>query len=96
MHIAVLVILFALTTCATTSPAPIERIVTQEVRIAVPTPCDPHLTPAPQYADRAPAVAGMGVAAAAREWRIGREQRDARIAELTGALAACTTLPPPH
>lgn len=94
MRIAVLAALLALSACATDGcPPPVTRIVTQEVRTAVPTPCHPTLTPEPQYADRAPAVASMGVAAAAREWRIGREQRDARIAELAGALAACTTLP---
>lgn len=82
-----------LSACATTCPPPVTRIETQIVRTAVPTPCNPTLTPEPQYADRAPAVATMGIADAAREWRIGREERDARIAELTRALAACTTLP---
>lgn len=93
MRVAVLACLLALSACATTCPPPVTRIETQIVRTAVPTPCHPTLTAEPQYADRSPAIATMGIADAAREWRIGREQRDARIAELTGALAACSTLP---
>ena len=79
----------ALTACQTARPvAP--RVVYQEVRTAVPVPCNPQLRPEPNYPDTDEALAAEpDVLAGVRDLRIGREMRIARIAELNGAINAC-------
>lgn len=89
----------ALSACGTTAgdcPPAEPRIVTQRVEIQVPTPCNPTIAAEPQYADRRADIAQLGIGEQARQWRIGREQREAYIQALTNALAACRdpTRPP--
>lgn len=71
-------------------PAPEPRIVTQEVKVAVPTRCTADPGPDPAYADDNPALA----AAADLYERVkllleGRAQRQARELELKAANSAC-------
>lgn len=83
-----LVTALALTACATTRP-PEPRIVTQEVRIPVPTPCNASVA-RPDFPDTHAALAAApDIDRAVRLLGAGRAIRDAYIAALEGALAAC-------
>ncbi len=80
----------ALVSACGTTRTPEPRVVYQEVRIAVPTPCNPSLRPEPAYPEGdAQLAAEPDVLAGVRDLRIGRELRIARIAEIMSALAAC-------
>ena len=86
--IAGTIVSLSLSACATTRP-PEPRIVTQEVRIAVPTPCNAQVE-RPTFPDTHDALQGAAdVDRAVRLLGAGRALRDAYIAALEGALAAC-------
>ena len=88
MRLLIVAAALALTACATTR-APEPRIVTQEVRIPVPTPCTPTVA-RPDFPDTHAALAAApDVDRAIRLLGAGRALRDAYIAALEGALAAC-------
>lgn len=83
-----LVTALALTACATDHPPePVVQI--REVRIPVPTPCTPTVA-RPDFPDTHAALAAApDVDRAIRLLGAGRALRDAYIAALEGALAAC-------
>lgn len=85
----IIVLSLALYACATTTP-PAPQIITQEVRIPIPTPCNPSLRPEPAYPDTDAALASATNAlSATRDLLIGRRMRNDRINEIMAALAAC-------
>lgn len=94
-RVAMVLAALLLAACATTrTPEP--RVVYQEVRIPVPTPCQPDaaVLAVPDFPDTHAALAAApDVDRAVRLLGAGRALRDAYIAALRGALEACTTLP---
>lgn len=84
-----------LAACQTPAP-PVERIVTQEVRVPVPVPCNvsAQLLVIPTWPDTREALrAAPDVDRAVRLLGAGRIQRDAYIAALHGALSICAAAP---
>lgn len=79
-----------------TPAAPVERIVTQEVRVPVPVAChvSAELLVIPAWPDTREALqAAPDVDRAVRLLGAGRVQRDAYIAALHGALSICAAAP---
>lgn len=85
----------ALAACGTTNtPAPEARIVTQVVRVQVPTPCNVEEPAQPAYPDTAAALRAVpDVDRGTRLLLAGRELRTAYIAAVLGALRACKAPP---
>lgn len=79
--------------CATTDrPPPEPRIVTQEVRVPVPVPCAAlqSLGSEPAYPDTDAALrAAADVLERVRLLLMGRNARDARLAEYSAAKSSC-------
>lgn len=77
-----------LAACGTTAPEP--RVVTQTVRVPVPVPCATRPGPDPAYVDTDDAIrSAPGLFERVKLLLAGREQRQAREAELKAANAAC-------
>ncbi len=74
--------------CTHTPKAPEPRIITQRVEVPIRVPCKPERGPEPSYAaDAVPLDAD--IFELSRALLVDRKQRQARQAELDGALNAC-------
>ena len=79
----------ALMGCATRAPAPVAQVITRDVMVAVPTPCNATVA-RPQFPDTRQALrAAPDIDRAVRLLGAGRTLRDAYITALEAALAAC-------
>jgi len=79
--------------CAT-PPTPPVRVVTQEVKVAVPVPCAPRLGPEPDYPDtEAALLAAPNIFERVKLLVAGRLLRIQRDAEKTAALNECRGAP---
>ena len=75
--------------CATARP-PEPQIVTQEVKVPVPTPCAAQAPARPAFADDQPAIkAAPDIFERTKLLLAGREQRDGYIGQLEAANSAC-------
>lgn len=80
--------------CATTGEP---RIEIRTVNVPVAVPCDPVISPAPDYPDKAEVMANVAdTFEAVKRLKAGRILRDARIGELEAALKGCASTDPPQ
>lgn len=87
--LAAALVAVALVGCATRPPAPAAQVITRDVLIQVPTPCNATVD-RPAFPDTRQALrAAPDIDRAVRLLGAGRALRDAYIAALEGALAAC-------
>lgn len=94
-------ILIALALAATlaaceTTPRPEPRVEIREVRIPVAVPCAKDPGPAAAFSDTTEALRAAGdIFAKVKLLLAGRDQRDARLAELGAAIEGCKAAAPP-
>jgi len=72
--------------CASKGEPPVRTV---EVRVPVPTPCNPQIGPAPSYPDTNAALLAASPEDMLRLFYGGRTLRDARIAELEAGIRGC-------
>jgi hypothetical protein len=79
----------ALAACGTT-PRPEPRVEIREVRIPVAVPCAKDPGPTPAFSDTTEALRAAGdIFEKVKLLLAGRDQRDARLAEVTAAIEGC-------
>lgn len=87
--LALAAVVLALGGCATTQ-APEPRLAVQKVEVPIAVACAADPGPEPAYADSPEALRQAGdIFERVKLLLAGRAQRDARLAELKGAVAGC-------
>lgn len=87
--VGLLLLVLMLGGCGHTQDRPPAAVVTQEVKIAVPVPCDPKMSARPDWPDTAAALKTADDALQRQLLYAGRTARNGYIVELEAALKAC-------